>query len=102
MLHSETGADCQKCEPLFSLLILEHDKLRSEGCVQEESCRDGDTEPDDRLDGEGGVGDVVPCCCQGTVPGGDRVTGTTFFTAMKSVSQATTQQFVQWGQITHP
>lgn len=60
--------------------MLEHDKLRSEGWVQEESCREGETEPDDKLDGEGGVGDVVPCCCHGTVPGGDRVTGTTFFT----------------------
>lgn len=74
--------DCQKCELLLSLLILQDDKLRSEGCVAlHVSWREGDTEPDDKLDGEGGVGDAPLWCCHGALPGGDNVTGTTFFTA---------------------
>lgn len=39
--------------------MLHDDKLKSV-VAQEESCRDGETEPDERLDGDGGVGDVPP------------------------------------------
>lgn len=48
--------------------------------AHEASCLEGDTEPEDKLDGDGGVGEVLPWCCQGVLPGGDNVTGTTFFT----------------------
>ena len=67
--------------------MLHDDKLRSEGLVafQQVSCLDGDTEPEDRLEGDGGVGEVPDWCCQGTVPGGDKVTGTTFLTEKLSV-----------------
>lgn len=59
--------------------MLHDDKLKSV-VAHEESCRDGDTDPEERLDGDGGVGDVPPRCCQGIEPGGDKVTGTTFLT----------------------
>lgn len=49
---------------------------------QELSCLEGETEPDDKLEGDGGVGDDTLWGCQGTVPGGDNVTGTTFFTTI--------------------
>lgn len=65
--------------------MLHEDKLRSEGCVHEVSCLDGETEPDDKLEGEGGVGEAPLWCCQGVLPGGDNVTGTTFFTANRTV-----------------
>lgn len=52
--------------------------------VQDASCFEGDTEPEDKLDGDGGVGDVLLCGCQGVLPGGDRVTGTTFFTTTQT------------------
>lgn len=79
MLQSFTGADCQKCEPRLSLAILHELKLRSV-VAQDVSCRDGDTDPDDKLDGDGGVGDVLLWCCHGMLSGGDNVTGTTFLT----------------------
>lgn len=75
-----TGTYCHKCDPLLSLAMLHDDRLRSV-VAHEESCREGDTDPDDRLEGEGGVGDAPPpWCCHGTEPGGDKVTGTTFLT----------------------
>lgn len=37
----------------------------------------GDVDPDEMLDGDGGA---WPCCCHGTVPGGERDWGTTFLT----------------------
>lgn len=60
--------------------MLHDDKLKSVVVHDVVSCLEGDTEPEERLDGEGGVGDVPPWCCQGTEPGGDKVTGTTFLT----------------------
>lgn len=37
----------------------------------------GEVDPDEMLDGDGGA---WPCCCHGTVPGGERDWGTTFLT----------------------
>lgn len=39
--------------------MLHDDRLKSV-VAHDESCRDGDTDPDERLDGDGGVGDVPP------------------------------------------
>lgn len=61
LLHSVTGVLCQKYEFLLSLLMLQEDRLRSDGFIVLQeilSCLDGDTDPDDRLEGEGGVGDA--------------------------------------------
>lgn len=59
--------------------MLQEERLRSV-LAQDESCLDGETEPDERLDGDGGVGDILACGCHGALPGGDNVTGTTLFT----------------------
>lgn len=59
LVQSVTMDVCQNCEPLLSLAMLQDERLRSVA-VQEMSCLDGDTEPDERLEGEGGVGEVPP------------------------------------------
>lgn len=70
--HSWTGPFCQWCDAFRSLekLVLEPD--RSSTWLGEYP---GDVEPLDMLDGDGG-----PCCCHGTVPGGESDCGITFLT----------------------
>lgn len=59
LFQSLTGVECQKWEPRLSLAILLEDILRSV-VAQEVSCLEGDTDPELRLEGDGGSGEVLP------------------------------------------
>ena len=78
LLQSITAVCCQKIDRFLSMFRLESNELL---VFNEDINTVGDTEPDDRLDGDG---DIVDFCCHRLV-GGERSNccGAGFFTKKK-------------------